>query len=190
MTRFRKIFFLIGTSALMMAGCRPNRGSANPEDYYPLIQLSIEGGKIAAMIGRNQAIERKDFAGCVASDVVAAAMDSANTALSAKISDTPTIPGFSLDLKECLSLRGSAPGGDRDAGSLVEAISGVALVAARHYATKLQASNCKKGSLALAVVDFVSGMVVPISEEIAQPDGKISVPDVPVKFTCSDDAHG
>jgi hypothetical protein len=167
---------VLATVALTAAtGCRPNRGTANPDDYYPLIQVAFEGGEVAAMIGRNEAIKAKDFAGCVASDVIASALDSAGQALAGKLADAPVIPGFDLDLADCMAIRADNPTGDQDAAVLVQGIAGVSLAVAKHYAEKIKGADCRRGTAALAAVAYVGGTVAPITEEIANPDGKLSV---------------
>ena len=70
---------------LALGGCRPTKGTANPEDYFPLIQVALGGGETAAMIGRNEAIKGKNFAGCVASESLISAFDSANQVLASKM---------------------------------------------------------------------------------------------------------
>lgn len=201
-------------ASLAVTGCLPGRGTANPEDYYGLIQRAIDGGRIAAMIARNEAIAKKDFNTCVASEVLAAALKSGRTALKGKISDQPVIPGFDLDLAECLELRASACGPEEapaaeptesaeteaapstppetkvettvmgvDVGVLVDTIVGVALTTVTHYATKLKETDCRKGAMAFAVIDFTDSMVDIIGDEITEPDGKVSVPAAEVDLS-------
>jgi cell pole-organizing protein PopZ len=250
------ILVLLSTT-LISTGCRPNKGTASPEDYFGLIQVALQGGEVAAMIGRNEAIKSKNFAGCVASDVLTAAFDSAGDALSAKVTGTVIIPGFDIDLGDCMALREApaeedtasvvtfstavaayqapaeensteaeeapaeteeppaeeastteeapaeeteapteeAPAEEEapvateavqsseDVAALVEAIAGVAILSGTHYATKLKATDCKKGELALSALGYLQGMIKPIADEIADPDGKISVPAVPVDLS-------
>jgi hypothetical protein len=250
MSRMAKstILALLSTT-LISTGCRPNKGTASPEDYFGLIQVTLQGGEVAAMIGRNEAIKSKNFAGCVASDVLTAAFDSAGDALNAKLTGTVIIPGFDIDLGDCMALRetpaedtasvvtfstavaayqapaeetpteaaeeapaeeapaeeapaeeAEAPAEEapaeeeapvateavqssEDVAALVEAIAGVAVLSGTHYATKLKATDCKKGELALAALGYLQGMIKPIADEIADPDGKISVPPVPVDLS-------
>ena len=258
------ILAVLATSFLA-AGCRPNKGTASPQDYFPLIQVALQGGEVAAMIGRNEAIKAKSFGGCVASDVMSGAFDSAGSALNGKLTGDVVIPGFDLDLSECLALRPAAEAGaenasyptvvvativcgygpaeeapatedptkpaedaaaeekpaedstkpaeeapaeeapadpepvaeesdpaettkgNEDAARLVEGIAGVAIIAGTHYANKLKATDCKKGTVALAALGYLSGMIKPIADEIASPDGKVSVPAVPVDMSaCSE----
>jgi hypothetical protein len=167
--------FTIVLVLAMVFGCVPKRGTASPEDYYAAVNLSLEGGRVAAMIGRNQALSEKNFAGCVVSDVLASALDSGQDALRGKLSEAPTIPAFELDLSECMAVRGDAlPPGREEIASLVEGISGVALAAARHYAVKLKAADCRKAGMVLAVGDYVAGMLEPLVDEITEPDGQFS----------------
>jgi len=243
-------------TSFVATGCRPNKGTASPEDYFPLIQVALQGGEVAAMIGRNEAIKAKSFGGCVAADVLSAAFDSAGSALNGKLTGDVVIPGFDLDLSECLALRGEAGAenasyptvvvatmvcgyapedsttppaeedstapaeeapaeeapaeeapaeeeadpepaveeadpaattkGNEDAAALVESIAGVAIIAGTHYANKLKATDCKKGTVALAALGYLSGMIKPIADQLANPTGKVSVPAVPVDMSgCS-----
>lgn len=222
MPSFGKILGACALALPMILGaCKPNRGTASPEDYYALIKLSLDGGQIAAMIGRNEAIKAKSFAGCVVADVLASAFDSAEQGLSAKMVDAPEIPGFELDLADCMALKpvpaetnvcepeavegaseapasetsetspASEPAPVEDAAvavskddlALFESIAGVAIVAATHYAKKLQATDCRKGTLALAAIAYVGGMAAPALAEIEAPDGKFSVPAVAVDLS-------
>lgn len=222
MLSFGKIIGVCVLAApMLVGGCKPSRGTASPEDYYALIKLSLDGGKVAAMIGRNQAIEDKNFAGCVASDVLAMGLDSAEQVLSGKMAEAPVIPGFDLDLSECLALKTAAPVASCEPPAetasveateaattpeaapeaapaveeipaakpsdeileIVKGLVGVALHAASHYATKLQTTDCRKGTLALAAIVYVDGTVGPIVEEITTPDGKVSVPAVQVDLS-------
>lgn len=281
MSRMAKTTLLtLLVTTVAATGCKPNRGTASPQDYFGLIQIAFQGGEIAAMIGRNEAIKAKNFAGCVSSETLISAFDSAGDALNAKVLDSVVIPGFDLDLSECMALREVAaepeapvteepvaPEGEEnasltspvvvaalvtagyqapaegeeapaepaaeeaateeapaeeapaeaateeapaeeapaeepaaeeapvvaamasneDAAALVESIAGVAIIAGNHYATKLKAVDCKKGELAIAALGYLSGMVKPIADEIADPDGKISIPAVTLDLSgCSE----
>jgi hypothetical protein len=233
---------------LALGGCKMKKGTANPEDYYPLIQVALGGGETAAMIGRNEAIKAGNFPLCVTAESLIAAFGSAGEALGGKITDNMVIPGFDIDLADCLVLRkaedaaepetdgeeapeadgenammstvmvaaivapaeeapaeekpaeeapaeepatteeaadavAEATKGNEDVAVLVESIAGMALVPATHYAIKLKAANCKKGTIALAAINYVNSMIKPIADEIANPDGKMSVAAQPINFS-------
>lgn len=219
---------------LALGGCKPTKGTANPEDYFPLIQVALAGGETASMIGRNEALKAENFAGCVASEALISAFGSANEAIGGRLMDKIVIPAVEVDVSECLALREGdveaeasvitgtvvagyvAPAegeetpaeeegaeeaeeeaeeatpaeeasaelkGNPDAAVLVEAIAGITLTAATHYATKLQSSNCKKGTAALGAIAYVQGMIGPIADEVAEPDGKMSVPAVTIDLS-------
>jgi hypothetical protein len=167
----------------LATGCKPQKGTANPEDYYPLIQVALEGGQIAAMIGRNEAIKDENFAGCVASDVLSSAFDSTGEALAGQLTGDAVIPGFDLDLAECMELPHKDAKSSDDAAVLVEAVAGVTMSAVKHYATKVQAVDCKKGTAALSAVNYVAGMIPAIASEIAEPDGDFKVEAVAIDFS-------
>lgn len=170
-------------STFIVSGCQPRKGTANPEDYYPLIQVALAGGETAAMIGRNEAIKAENFGGCVAASVLTTAFDSANQALSGRLMDTLVVPGVSLDVSECLPLQSKEGKGNQDAAMLVDTLAGVTLAAASHYAAKLKVANCKKGTAALGAISYVGGMLKPIASEIENPDGKIEVPAVVIDLS-------
>jgi hypothetical protein len=173
MSQFGKFIAVV---ALMLSGCAPRRGTASPEDYYASAKLSLEGGRVAAMIGRNQSLAEKNFVGCVVGDVTAAALKSGQEALRGKLSESPVIPSFDLDLKDCMTLRGAETlPADDEVAALVESVVGVSLLAARHYAEKLKGVDCRKGAAVIAVVDYVSRVAEPLMAELTEPDGVVSV---------------
>lgn len=214
---------------LALGGCKPRKGTANPEDYFPLIQVALAGGETAAMIGRNEALEAKHFEGCVAAESLISGFDAANQILAGRLADKIVVPAVDIDVSECLMLRegdesamvpyvhesrvagyvapvageeeaeeaavageeeaaveapeSSSLKGNEDAAVLVEAIAGITVAAVLHYATKLKDANCKKGTAALGAVHYVSGMIKPVAEEIANPDGMVSVPAVTIDLS-------
>jgi len=179
---------ILAFSALLLAGagCKPTRGTASPEDYFGLVQVAVQSGEIATMIGRNKAIEAKTFEGCVTSEVLLAALGSAGDALQVKAtrSEVVFIPGFEVDLTECLALQEGPPApGSIEASQLVEPLVGVALMMGSYYANQLKLTDCKKGELALGVLAYLQGMSGPVAEEIANPDGKISIPALPIDLS-------
>lgn len=270
MSRIGKITVpLLLALPLSLGGCQPKKGTANPEDYFPLIQVALAGGETAAMIGRNEAIKAKNFGGCVAAESLITGFDGATQVLAGKLQDKVVIPAVEIDVSECLALRetpadeggdesaslhepvvvvtavagyvapeegdstappaegdstappaeddSTAPAaeeapaeeapaeeapaeepaadedaedaaaaelkGNPDAAALVETIAGITLAAVLHYATKLQAANCKKGTAALGAINYVNGMIKPVADEIAEPDGKVSVPSVTIDLS-------
>ena len=257
----------IATGALLivpiaLGGCRPTKGTANPEDYFPLIQVALAGGETAAMIGRNEALKAKSFEGCVAAESLISAFGSSQEVVAGRLDDKIVIPAVEIDVSECLaireaddveeaaeesaSLRGpvvletqvagyvapaegeeapaeeepaeegtpeeeapaeeaapeeappaeeaapeeEAPAeeaaalkGNPDVAALVEAIAGITVAAVLHYAARLKDANCKKGTAALGAVAYVGGMIKPIADEIAEPDGMVSVPSVVIDLS-------
>jgi hypothetical protein len=183
LTHIAKTKVVVLTAAVaLVSGCKSERLTASPEDYYPLIQVALEGGKLASLIGRNESIKDSNFAGCVSSDVLASAFDSASVTLSGRLTGEDVFPGFSLDLTDCLTLPHGDAKSSEDAAVLVEAIAGVALSAVRHYANKLKRADCEKGSAALAAVSYVYNMVPIIADEIANPDGVVTVDPVTIDY--------
>lgn len=248
---------------LTLGGCGPKKGTANPEDYFPLIQVALAGGETAAMIGHGEFVKTKNFGGCVAASTLITAFDGANQVLSGKLQDKIVIPAVDIDVSDCLALReapaaegddaeagdenaslyspvtvttmvaGYGPAesstappaeepssteppaeeapaeeapaeepaaeesaaeeapaelkGNPDAAALLESISGITMMAVLHYATKLKGANCKKGTAALGALNYINGMIKPVADEIAEPDGKISIPAMTIDLSeCAD----
>jgi hypothetical protein len=159
-----------------VGGCKPKKGTANPDDYYPLILVALEGGKTAAMIGRNEAIKAENFAGCVTSEVMIAATDAASATLAGKLGGKVVIPGLNVDLADCMPLNPKDPKGNEDVGVIVEQVVGVALGLGSHYAAKLESQDCKKAKAALGAIAYLQGLVGPVADEISDPDGVFTVP--------------
>lgn len=238
------------TAALVLplasTGCTPKKGTANPEDYFPLIQVALAGGETGAMIARNEFIEKKNWQGCVAGEALISGFDSAQQVLSGRLQDKVVIPAVDIDVSECLALRDSGSGeaqavtmhtqvagyaapeeepaeedtseevteesaeesddddddmmeaaedvatasaavGNEDVAQIIETVAGITIAAVLHYATKLQTANCKKGTAALGALNYVNGMIKPVADEVADPDGKISVPAVTIDLSqCAD----
>lgn len=184
MSRFAK-FMSVATLVGLMAGstgCRVKKETASPEDYYPLILIALDGGKTAAMIGRNEFINKKNFDGCVATEVLIAGFGSAQDVLSGKMQDKVILPALELDLKECLDIRGDTPQGHEDLVPLIEGVSDIALMTGEFYAKKLKATNCKKGVAALGAIAYIRGLVKPITDQIAKPGSMVSIPAVEITF--------
>ena len=237
---------------LGLGGCVPKKGTASPEDYFPLIQIALAGGETAAMIGHGEFVKTKNFGGCVAASTLITAFDAANQVLSGKLQGKIVIPAVDIDVSDCLALRetptetgdenaslyhpiyvstmvaGYGPAessteapteeapaeevtteeapaeepaaeeapveeappelkGNPDAAALMDGIAGITVMAVLHYATKLKTANCKKGTAALGAINYINGMIKPVADEIAEPDGKISVPSMTIDLSeCAD----
>lgn len=249
---------------LALGGCKPTEVTASPADYFALIQMALGMGETGARIGRNEAIKAKNFEGCVASEALVSAFDSANQALAGKLDDAMTIPAVDIDVSGCLGLReapaesaymihtihtkvagyrvapeeapapaaeeapeeapapaaeeapGEAPAvegapeeapeapeapeakpaeeavpalkGNPKAAAMVEMIAGITMSAVLSYSARIKDADCKRGTAALGAIHYINGMIKPISDEIAEPDGVLSVPAVVVDLSeCDED---
>lgn len=197
MTRLSKMMGAAALVALVFgAGCKPQRGTANPEDYFPLILVAMDGGKTAAMIGRNEFLGAGNFAGCVSMETMIMGFGGVGDVLAGKMNDKVVIPGFDLDLADCLALRGDEvePLGEpleddleEDSADeitpLIEGVASVALSTAEFYANRLKGANCKKGTATLAAIAYLKGLVTPIAKQVAEPGSPMSVPAVVVDLS-------
>lgn len=182
MTRLSKF---MGAGALLAlavgsVGCKPSKGTASPEDYYPLILVAMDSGKTAAMIGRNEFVNKENFAGCVSMEALMTGFDGAGDVLAGKMSDTVTMPGFELDLAECMALKPEQPQGNEEIAPLIEGVASVALSTAEFYAGKIKSTNCKKGTAALGAIAYIKGLVEPVAKQIAEPGGPLVIPSMTI----------
>lgn len=184
MSRFSKFMSVIALVGLMAGstGCKVKKETASPEDYWPLILIALDGGKTAAMIGRNEFIEKKNFGGCVATEVLISAFGSAQDVLSGKMQDKVILPALELDLEECLKIKGDTPQGHEDLVPLIEGVSDIALMTGEFYAKKLKRHDCKKGTAALGAIAYIRGLIKPITDTVAKPGSMISIPAVEITF--------
>lgn len=169
-----------------LTACKPTRGTASPEDYFPLIQVALAGGETAAMIGRNEALDQEGFAGCVTGEAVISVLDASQQVLGGKIEDKLVFPALSVDYSECMPLADKPPKDNQDVSVLFASLTDVTLQALKYYGTKLYMSDCEKGLLALGAFAYVEGMVGPISMEIAHHDGMLEIPAVELDLECGE----
>jgi hypothetical protein len=136
------------------------------------------------MIGRNEAIKNDDFAGCVVSDVLGAGLDSVQDALK-KNSDTSIfVPGFEVDLSECMAIQDKRPLGNDKIKSIVDNVAGLSLSMAKYYASQLLSAKCEKGVAIVGALAYLENLVPAISDEIANPDGKFKVEGLRIEVAC------
>lgn len=175
----------LGSLLVASTGCEPKKGTASPEDYFPLVLVTFDGGKTAAMIGRNEFIKKKDFAGCVSMEALIAAFDGAGDTLAGKLADKVVIPGFELDLTDCMALRSEdeQPEGNAEVGPIIEGAAGVALATAEFYANRLKDANCKKGTAALGAIAYIRGLVDPVVKQVADPGSPLVIEAVAIDLT-------
>lgn len=182
------ILALVGAIS-MVAGCKPLKGSASPEDYTFLIHTALESAEIGAMIGRNAALDKGDFAGCVTAEVLGEAASGVKRSLSKRMDDEFVVPALKVDLDECRQLGSApAPAQNEKVAAYVEAFAGIALSGASHYASKLEPSDCKKSKAAQGAVAYLQALVKPIADEVAYTDGVFEVPEVKISLSeCSEE---
>jgi hypothetical protein len=175
---------LLSVCLLGSLGCKPSRKTANPGDYELIVESALEAAQIAAMIGRNEAIKNDDFAGCVVSDVLGAGLDSVQDALK-KNSDTSIfVPGFEVDLSECMAIQDKRPLGNDKIKSIVDNVAGLSLSMAKYYASQLLSAKCEKGVAIVGALAYLENLVPAISDEIANPDGKFKVEGLRIEVAC------
>ena len=168
-------FVLLGALGAS-TGCVPDKGTASPEDYFPMVIVGLELGKSGAMVARNEAIAKENFAGCVTADVLGEAFGGASEVLSGKLAGAVTIPGIDLDLTDCMAFNPNEPKSNEEIGAIIEAVAGAALSVAEVYALKVASVNCRKGKVAMGAIAWIRTVVGPVAAEIENPDGNFTTP--------------
>lgn len=179
MLKAAKTLGILGLAGVL-SGCSPKKGTANPDDYYPLILAALDGGRIATMIARNEFLAKGNFPGCVSMEAMIAGFSATGDALAGKLQDQMVIPGFELDLAECMALREENPAGNQEVGPLISGTAEVALTTAEFYAMRMQLTNCKKGTAALAAIAYIRGLVDPVVSQVESPGATMTIPAVSV----------
>lgn len=180
----RGVLTLVAIPLCLSLGCKPKKDTASPEDYFPLAIAGLEIGKTAAYIARNDFIEKKNFAGCVTSEVLAAAFDAGEQVLDKKMIDKIVIPALDVDVSECMPFNPHEPKSHEDIAQIFEAVTGAGVSVAMIYAKKLEITDCKKGKAVLGVLDWINKIIDPIAQEISKPDGVFSTPAVTLDLNC------
>jgi len=146
-----------------------------------LVATALESAEIGTMIGRNEAIQKRDFAGCVSAEVSLKALDSVGTALRRQDGSSFVIPALSVNLEDCMAFYGRPrPQSQEQVAEYVEGFTGVALTAAEFYAQRLARVDCDRGYAVLGAISYLRGLVTPIAREISMSDGLFEVPETVV----------
>ncbi len=177
---------LLSVGLLLSLGCKPSSGVKSPEDYLPYISMGLEAGATAALLGKNEAKAQSAFAACVTTGVLSSAFNTASDVVIGISTENPQIPAVDVDVSDCVEFAPHPVTEGKEIGDDVQEIidlwAAAALTNAKFYILKLKGQNCKGYETGMAVLGYVEGLVEPIVAEISEPDGKLSLPAVPVNL--------
>lgn len=161
-------------------------GCGSTTQYLPIIDASIDGAKGVTQSGKAIALHKEDVAGCYITCALLTALDTAQGAVDGwlKGEDPPgVIPAVDIDLSECISLIGHPPEPilKGDARVIVTATVGGILPAIdaviRAILTASEVS-CEERAVADAVLRYVQSVAPAVVDELSNPDGVLTVPEV------------
>lgn len=166
--------------AVVLAGC------AGTPDYLPLIDAGLLGGEGITQAGKSLAVERKDVAGCFVTCALLTTLASAKEAVDGWLrtpSGPGVIPGVDIDLAECVALSGKPlePVLKGEAEQIVKGIAdGVlpAVEAVVRVVVEGSSATCREKSIADGVLRYIRAVAPAVVDEMANPDGMLSIPEV------------
>lgn len=180
-------YLAIGALALSFsAGCKPMGKVKSPEDYLPYVSMALEAAGTAASIGQTEARSKRAFAACVTTGVLESAFNTASDAMIGAATKNEQIPAVEVDVSVCLEFAPKEPKGEdvsEEVKGLIDAWTDAAIKQAKFFIDKLEGTNCKGYQGGTAALAYVEQVLDPIVEEISQPDGKLSLPAVPLNLS-------
>lgn len=184
-------FLAIGAlMPILMAGCKPNGSVKSPEDYLPYVSMALEAAGTAASIGQTEARTKGAFAACVTTGVLESALNTASDAVVGSVTKNEQIPAVEVDVSVCLEFAPDpAEGKDvsEEVKALIDAWTDAVIKQASFFIDRLEGSNCKAYQGGTAAMIYVKQVMGPIVEEISEPDGKLSLPAVPINLAACEE---
>lgn len=166
-------------TTLAMAGC------AGSQKFLPIIDASLQGARGISEAGKVLSESDKNVVGCYVAASFLTAIGSAQSALDgwAKGDAVGVIPSVDVDISSCLALSNTPlkPVIEADARMVIEALAAGILPAVESIVLSIMEGDdatCQEKSIAQAVFTYVSAVKYPLVAELAEPDGKLFVPEV------------
>lgn len=170
-------------------GCLPVKGTLSPEDKLSVATMALEAGATLSTLGRAQLMAAGSYPGCVVMEIVAATLTSASEATLGGAIEAPVLPSVDVDLSSCMRLTDKTPEGSDAA----EEIKGIYDLYVRPVTdivmdriAKSTKIKCRDAAIIQAAFSYATVALDPILEEIANPDGKFEIPQIPLDLAeCS-----
>jgi hypothetical protein len=161
----------IGTVCQFFGGCHtpPNGAASDAVQFVPTLRAIAQVGDALAV----DAVARKDRPACWGAVGTASALRVAAAAIEADAAKE--LPAVNLDVSACLALE--------EVEALPDAARSVALVSsllAPIVSLAATSQTCDVQAWATAVTVYVGAIGFGAADELAEPDGKIEIPAVPI----------
>jgi hypothetical protein len=174
----------------LLAGCKPTGSVRSPEDYLPYVSMALEAAGTAASFGQAEAIRKRGFSACVTTGVLESAFDTASDAVVGAATKNEQIPAVDVDVSACLEFAPSEANGKElsdEVKDLIDAWASTSVKQARFFVEKLEGADCKGHQGGTAALNYVEQVLEPIVEEISEPDGKLTLPAVPIDLAACEE---
>lgn len=161
-------------------------GCGGTTKYLPIVDASIEGAKGITSAGKALAVNDKNVPACYVTCALLTALNTSQGAVNGWLKgDNPpgVIPAVDVDLSECLALseKPIEPILKGDAQIIVTSLVGGILPAVDAVIRAVLGASevsCEDKAVADAVLRYVQNVAPAVVEELINPDGKLSVPEI------------
>ncbi len=140
------------------AACKARGASLSPEEYLPLVALSLQSGETAAYIVRNEKVGSQDYQGCVLAETIAGGFGASSEALGSRMQGEIVFPELKVDLTACEEFKPRDYVLTEESAEVVSALTDASLSIAGVYAARLRASDCAKGVAAESAIRYMLGL--------------------------------
>lgn len=175
----RKLIFSL-TTILLTTGC----GSMNA--YLPIIDASIVGGRSVVQAAKDYTVTKDDVVGCYVTSALVTAFDTSKATIDSWVTSSEgnrEIPGVEVDIAACHLLVGDKIQAvlDEDVSRKVEGILKAVMPSVTGVLGAVLESNgvtCRDVAIARGVLKYLENATPVVLAELANPDGKMSLPAV------------
>ena len=168
--------------AFTLMGCpkKPLPTGVAP-DPTPIIIVGLDTGAQLSAASGKMAEESEDYVGCMVGSVLASALETAKEGVEGNL-EGGFLPAVDLDISKCLPLAEKMPEG-QDVPAIVQPMFDMALQASKAaVAVYGEDMACAPKAWTMAGLGYAEGLLPAVIEEVASPDGVLSIPEVAVNL--------
>lgn len=183
----RHLITSITLFATLLSGC------GGMKAYLPIIDATLVGGKGVVVASKDYTISKEDLAGCYITSALITAMDTSKVTIDSWITISVgdrLIPSVDVDLSACYAMGDKIePVIGEDANTKVQGLLKALMPTVTGVLGAVLESNdvtCRDLAIAKGVLKYIENAAPAIVEELADPDGKMSLPAVTLKLSGCD----
>jgi hypothetical protein len=177
-------FILALIFALMAPGCGTMKA------YLPIIDASIIGSKGITQATRDHMVSKEDVTGCYATSALITALGTSKGTIDSWVTSSVgnrVIPAVEVDITACHALvkGGIEPVVSEKANSKVQGILKAVMPSVTGVLSAVLASadvTCRDLEITKGVLKYIENAAPVVVDELANPDGKMLLPEVVLNF--------